>query len=131
MDLGILSHPLGVLVACWTLRFGSERPHCVYDRSTFPPPLIVLLSSSFRKYFYVMLRSFLFSLLLSSHVVASFLVACLLFVHLWAVLVRSRPACVTVSVSVVRLKLGSGVGWCEPERSITATRWSLGAKERP
>merc|ERR1712070_155267 len=29
------------------------------------------------------------------------------------------------------LKLGSGVGWCEPERSITATRWSLGAKERP
>jgi hypothetical protein len=30
-----------------------------------------------------------------------------------------------------RLKLGSGVGWCEPERSITATRWSLGAKERP
>ena len=31
----------------------------------------------------------------------------------------------------LRLKLGSGVGWCEPERSITATRWSLGAKERP
>ena len=29
------------------------------------------------------------------------------------------------------LKLGSGVGWCEPERLITATRWSLGAKERP
>ena len=103
VDLGILSHPLGVLVACWTLRFGSERPHCVYDQYFFPP-LIVLLSSSFRKYFYVMLRSFLFSLLLSSHVVASFLVACLLFVHLWAVLVRSRP-CVTVSVSVVHLVL--------------------------
>jgi len=29
------------------------------------------------------------------------------------------------------LKLGSGVGWCEPERLILATRWSLGAKERP
>ena len=32
---------------------------------------------------------------------------------------------------LVGLKLGSGVGWCEPERSIVATRWSLGAKERP
>ena len=32
-----------------------------------------------------------------------------------------------------RLKLGSGVGWCEPERLIVIvpTRWSLGAKERP
>ena len=30
-----------------------------------------------------------------------------------------------------RLKLGSGVGWCEPERWILRTRWSLGAKERP
>ena len=29
------------------------------------------------------------------------------------------------------LKLGSGVGWCAPERRILATRWSLGAKERP
>ena len=29
------------------------------------------------------------------------------------------------------LKLGSGVGWCEPERRIVATRWSLEAKERP
>jgi len=30
-----------------------------------------------------------------------------------------------------RLKLGSGMGWCEPERCIVATRWSLEAKERP
>jgi len=30
-----------------------------------------------------------------------------------------------------RLKLGSGMGWCEPERLILATRWSMGAKERP
>ena len=29
------------------------------------------------------------------------------------------------------LKLGSGVGWSEPERWIVPTRWSLGAKERP
>ena len=30
-----------------------------------------------------------------------------------------------------RLKLGSGVGWSEPDRWIVPTRWSLGAKERP
>ena len=34
-------------------------------------------------------------------------------------------------VSLYGLKLGSGVGWSEPEMWIPPTRWGLGAKERP
>ena len=37
----------------------------------------------------------------------------------------------TPNTNPERLKLGSGVGWSEPERWIVPTRWSLGAKERP
>ena len=81
--------------------FGLDlRGHIVCTTSTFSPHSLYFC----HLHFVVSCCDpfcFLFS---SSHFVASFLVACLLFVHLWAVLVRSRP-CVTVCVSVVHLVL--------------------------